>query len=533
MEQFASLWASLDGRRRVIVILATIAVFGLVLGMSRLANTPTQALLYSGLDGPTSGDVVAALDQRGVAYSVKGTAIYVPANQRDELRLSLAGEGLPKAGQAGYELLDDISGFGTTSQMFDAAHWRAIEGELSRTILSNPGFRSARVHIGRGTENVFSRDREKTASVTAIAVAGSLSMSQARALKYLVSAAVTGLSPENVSVIDGQTGHVFIDDAEGLSNANGSDREAILRKNVLGLLEARVGEGNAVVQVSIESAMESESIIQKTLDPKSRVAISTEVEESTSDATEPATGVTVASNLPAGDAAVGESGRSQNNQTRELTNYEVSETHREVVRQPGAVRKISVAALVNAIEVVGEEGQIIIETRSDDELESLRGLIASAVGYDEARGDTITLESMEFRPAPLQGVEAEPGFAESLNLDLMQIAQQVVLAIVVLALGLGVVRPIAMQAQIRPPVAAALESPSPDELPVLNGDIDLGSGSFNVVDVDAGQLGSDLMETTAENGTEPIERLRQLIEDRQDESIEVLRGWIEQDEKVA
>ena len=149
MQNILSLWSALDMRRRIVVIGATIAMFLAVLGLSRMANTPNMALLYAGLDSSAAGEIVAALEQRGVAYEVRGDSISVDSTQRDALRMTLASEGLPTTGAAGYELLDGLSGFGTTSQMFDAAYWRAKEGELARTILANPQIRAARVHIAQ------------------------------------------------------------------------------------------------------------------------------------------------------------------------------------------------------------------------------------------------------------------------------------------------------------------------------------------------------------------------------------------------
>ena len=132
MQNLLDLWANLGNRRRAIVIGATLAMFLAILGLARLAGTPNMALLYSGLDGTAAGDVVTALDAQGVTYEVRGDAIYVDESLRDNLRMVLAGQGLPATGGTGYELLDSLSGFGTTSQMFDAAYWRAKEGELAR-----------------------------------------------------------------------------------------------------------------------------------------------------------------------------------------------------------------------------------------------------------------------------------------------------------------------------------------------------------------------------------------------------------------
>ncbi|MBE0554680.1 MAG: flagellar M-ring protein FliF, partial [Rhodobacteraceae bacterium] len=147
MQNLLSIWAALDGRRRALVAGATVAVFLAVIALSRMAASPDLALLYAGLEGAAAGEVIAALDQRGIAHEVRGDSIWVPAAERDSLRMTLAAEGLPANSGSGYELLDGLSGFGTTAQMFDAAYWRAKEGELARTIQSNPQIRAARVHI--------------------------------------------------------------------------------------------------------------------------------------------------------------------------------------------------------------------------------------------------------------------------------------------------------------------------------------------------------------------------------------------------
>jgi flagellar M-ring protein FliF len=127
LQQIVTLWDSLDMRRRVIVGVATLAMFLAVLALARMASAPNMSLLYAGLDAGAAGEVVDALEQRGVIHDVRGDSIFVESAQRDSLRMSLAGENLPASTTKGYELLDGMSGFGTTSQMFDAAYWRAKE----------------------------------------------------------------------------------------------------------------------------------------------------------------------------------------------------------------------------------------------------------------------------------------------------------------------------------------------------------------------------------------------------------------------
>ncbi len=526
LQNVNALWSGLDMRRRAIVVIATLAMFAAVLGLSRMAATPSMALLYSGLDPAAAGDVVAALEARGVAYKVQGGAIQVDQAQRDELRMTLAAEGLPAAGSAGYELLDQLSGFGTTAQMFDAAYWRAKEGELARTLLAIPQVRAARVHIARSDPQPFRTSERPTASITVTTSSGSLSADQAKAMKHLVAAAVAGMTPEDVSVIDSASGLVLSGEETPQPGLAGDARAAELKRNVERLLAARVGPGKAVVEVTVDVVTDHEEISERRLDPDGRVAISTDSEEKSGNSTQSDGQVTVASNLP-DNAGAGSGDKSQTNETRERVNFEVSETKREIVRAPGAIRKLSVAVLVDGVQVTAADGTVTLQDRPAQELDVLRELVASAVGFDEARGDVITLRSLAFEPAAEVGTLAEAGMLS--GLDVMSVIQIAVLALVALVLGLFVIRPVLTAGLRATPELPA--PPAPLALPgtvgadgaarVLDGEIDdRDLPSLSVVSRDAADIPLD-----------PVARLRRLIEERQAESVEILRGWMEDREE--
>lgn len=356
MQQLIDIWSGMNARRRVIVTLATVAMFAAVLSLARMASAPSLSLIYAGLESGPAGEVVRALEQRGVAYDVRGGSIFVDSARRDELRMTLASEGLPANSSRGYELLDGLSGFGTTSQMFDAAYWRAKEGELARTILTHPSISSARVHIAKTGNNPFQRDVQPSASVSISTASGGLSAKHAKGLKFLVASAVPGLTPEDVSIIDSEGGLLGM--AEETPTNAADDRTDAIRQRVTRLLEARVGPGNAVVEVSVDTVTQTESVRERVIDPGSRVAISTDTEEVANQSTDQGGGdVTVASNLPDGDGAAGDSSSSQVSETRERINYEVSETERQITMVPGAVKRLTVAVLVNGTTTTDANGK--------------------------------------------------------------------------------------------------------------------------------------------------------------------------------
>lgn len=532
MNQILNSWNALGARQRLVVVGATLAMVLAVIGLSRLASSPNFSLLYAGLEDQAAGDVVKALEARGVAYDVRGGAIFVPDSDRDALRLTLAAEGLPANSGQGYELLDGLSGFGTTSQMFDAAYWRAKEGELARTIVSNPLIASARVHIANSSANPFQRDVTPSASISVTTTGGVISAPQARALKFLVASAVPGMVAENVAVIDGKGGLIGEEDETG-GGITAEDKAASLRDRVQRLMEARVGAGNAVVEVSVDTVTESELIRERNFDPDSRVVISTDTEELTDRSENTGGGdVTVASNLPDGGGGGAESSTSQKAETRERVNYEVSETTREITRQPGAVKRLTVAVLVNGSYETGADGTQQFVPLPEPELQALRDLVASAVGYDESRGDEITLRSLPFeRPEGLGTGPLEPGLFTG-TIDTMRLLQMGVLAVVALILGLFVLRPILSRDSGASGMAAgALPAPAGREPEAIDGEIEPAGGFGDLPALgdgpDFGGMGVVDFDAPAED--DPVDRLRSLIEERKTETVEILRSWLEDD----
>lgn len=512
VNQIAALWSGLDTRRRIVTGLAAAAAVIAVLGLARMAAQPSMALLYAGLDPAAAGGVTTALETRGVAYEVRGDAIFVPENRRDSLRMALAAEGRPESGAAGYELLDGLSGFGATAQMFDAAYWRAKEGELARTILSLPQVRRARVHVANPVRRPFERGAAPTASVAVTMAAGALPAAQAQAIRHLVAAAVPGLTAEGVTVIDARTGRAMEDMAGADSAPTGEDRAARLKANVERLLAARVGAESVIVEVAVETDMNSETVRERTLDPDGRVAIHSDTVETNETAEGEAAGVTVASNLPDGNAGGGGGSKRQSAETRERVNYEVSEVLRERVRRPGEVRRISVAVLVDGLRGPGPDGAIVWSPRPDEEMAALRELVETAIGFDPARGDAITLRSLEFVGAPEMGAMVERGFGDVLRDNAGALIQAAILGLVALLLGLFVLRPL-----LAP--RSDMSETGPDGLAALPGPG--GDGLAQSLAV-AGEV------IDAEGMTAPqVVALRLTVQERNEESAGLLAAWLE------
>ncbi len=488
--------------RQIMLALSVLGVVAVMTFMVQGAMKQPMALLYSGLDPAVTGEIIDALDKNATKYEIKGDAILVPQKDRDSIRFALARDGLPKQSVQGYELLDNVNGFSVTSEMYNAAYWRAKEGELTRTILSVPGVQSARVHIGASLRSGFSRsDPAQTASVT-LSSAHDLTANQAQGIQYLVALAVSGLSPEEVAVIDLNKGILA---GPGMNSSEqpgvqAESQEAQLEQKIMRLIEARVGPGNARVSVSVDVSRERQRTSAITYDPDSRVVRS----RTTGDVAETSGGtsgaLTVSSNLPQGASPTGNQSNSSTKNSSESVSYEINETRTETERMPGQVERISVAVLLNE-QVLGLDAAAPdAATVNDQMVADFRQLVMSAIGLDLGRGDNLTVEFMPFQAAPVDDLVAAPSMMDQLMERYMWSGIQIlVLGLVVIVLALGVVRPL-------------LKQPKQNALGMDDTD---AAGGLDAIAAD------------------PFLSLKDYATERQDDAAAILQEWLNEDRKVA
>lgn len=534
MQKLKDYWNERSNAQRMTLIGAFLAAFMAVGAFAWLANRTPLALLYGGLDAAQAGAVVAEIEKSGAAYEVRGDSIWVDTAQRDRMRMTLAGKGLPATGSAGYEILDGMSGFGTTSQMFDAAYWRAKEGELARTILALPNVKTARVHLAVPATQGYRQPSGGAASVTLTTDGGPIDRAQARALRFLVSSGVPGLAADRVTVIDAERGIVASAD-----EAAPADRAAEMKRNVQQMLESRVGGGNAIVELNLDIVTESEQLVEQRFDPNERALISQESEETSGQSTNSDRGaVTASSNLPAGQDTQGGESRATNSENRQRANYEVSRVTRVIVRQPGATRRLSVAVLVNGMTQQNADGEPVVMPRPEPELQTLRELVASAVGFDEARGDVITVRSLPFAALSAEGTLAERAGMWA-RLDPNGLARLGLIGLFALLVAAVILRPM-LRARAALPNGASAAAAGPA---LLDGS---GAGAAPLPDLPLAppapepelalpSLSMAVPEyefVNASGSADPVARLRDLMRERKQESLQLLSGWIGDKEKA-
>ena len=472
-----------------------------------------------------------------------GNAIMVPDDQALRLRMALAEDGLPRGGSVGDEIFDQSSALGTTSFVANVNLRRALEGELARTITALADVRSARVHLVLPRHELFRRDQiEPSASITLrMHGAGRLNRRQVLAVQHLVAAAVPGLTPERITLVDDQ-GTLLARGGDGPEGALPSQaeehREAYedrLKRTIEHLLERSLGPGRVHAEVSAELDFDRITLTEETFDPEGQVVRSAQTveEEIQSSERDDNDAVTVGNNLPNAAAETPAAARTANEnttRTEETINYEISRRVRNQTQVGGRVRRLSVAVLVDGRMVPDEAGALVYQPRAADELAEIESLVRSAIGFDESRGDVVEVRNMPFTVAPPALDDAS--WLELTKHDLMRLAELAALALVALMLILLVVRPVLRR--LLPPVGPALAAGTPalaaaGSTPALAADQQppalAAPAGRRPGQAGAGGDADGAAPDLAARG-ELIKRARAVIEQSPDEAAAIVRSWL-------
>ena len=523
-----------------VTALALLACFGYLV---MRAVEPPYTLLYGGLELDDSAQVVSRLEAMAVPFRLQGdgSAILVPADQALRLRMALAEENLPRGGSVGDEIFDQSSALGTTNFLANVNLRRALEGELARTIASLSDVRSARVHLVLPLHELFRRDQiEASASITLRMQGGRrLSRRQVQAIEHLVAAAVPGLVPERIAIVDDQ-GTLLARGDDGASPAalpSQADEfreayEARLKQAIEQLLERSLGPGRVEAQVNADLDFDQVTTTEETYDPDGQVVRSTQsVEENKQNAEQDNnTSVSVGNNLPNAAAQTPAAGRTNNEnskRTEETVNYEISHKVRNQTQIGGRVRRLSVAVLVDGKMVPNPAGELVYTPRDAAELGQIESLVRSAIGFDANRGDLVEVKNMPFSPPPPP--EAEPAWPEFTRSDLMRLAELGALALVTLMLILLVVRP-TLRRLLPPPAAPALATAGTGAA-LASGDAAraLPAPDATRQGEPGGEARAGLeiqMDPEARLRNELIKRAREVIDDAPDKAVAIIRAWL-------
>jgi len=546
---------------------AGVAVLALLIFLALRAAEPPMALLYGDLEGRDAASVVAALERQRVPHRIAGggSQILVPEADVPRLRLALAREGLPSGGSAGYEIFDRGESLTTTPFQQDINRLRALEGELGRSIRGLAGVRAARVHLVLPRREPFSRERGEAQASVVLTMQGAqrLDREGVQAVLHLVSTAVPGLRPQNVSIVDSR-GELLARGGQALSGpaaAQGAEelrraQELRLARAVEDLLERSLGPGRVRAEATVELDFDRVQTVEERFDPDNQVPRSTQSTNETSRNAEPGN-VSVANQLPGAEAAGG-GARNEQSRQEETTNFEIGRVTRNTTREQPAIRRISVAVLVDGAWEPVPGAAPRWRERTADEMARITSLARSAVGFDERRGDRVEVVSLRFADPPPADAAPE-GFVilgQTVPPALLgRVVESAVLALVALLAILLVGRPLVSRLSVglapQPALAGAGVVPGVAGAQAVAGQL-AGSGTTALPPGASGAqpalAGTGTPGSTGVNGAEgademvsvdrvqgqlrasALQDVAALVDANPDQSVAVLRRWLTPEE---
>ncbi|WP_428853261.1 flagellar basal-body MS-ring/collar protein FliF [Imbroritus primus] len=562
-------------RPRLLVLAAIVAAVAIAVLVSLYSRTPDYRVLYSNVTDRDGGAILAALQQMNVPHRFGdgGSAILVPADRVHDTRLKLAAQGLPKGGLVGFELMENQK-FGTSQFAEQVNYQRGLEGELARSIQSMSEVQAARVHLALSRPSVFVREQPKpSASVVLTLYPGRvLDPSQVQAIGHMVASSVPNLPIKSVTVVD-QAGRllsaVFQEKAglDGRQLEYSREVEQGYIDRIHAILKPIVGDNNVHAQVTADIDLADTEQMAESYRPnqhENQAAIRSQTISETRNAKPDSIGGVpgalsnqappspqVQATAPAPTApgaaapAPGQPGstaaaatalvngqRSGESARKDATtNYEVDKTVRHTRQNMGAVRRLSVAVVVNYRKVpAGANGAIQQQALSEAEMAKLTTLVKDAVGFNAERGDSVNVVNSRFNEPEPEPVEILPVWKQPETIQYASLlAKYGALVLAVLAVIFGVIRPLMRRANRR----AETEQPGQqinirEDTPMLPDETEPGVTPVTPIIDDERHAQS---EATRAAFDAQLEMVRKVARENPRLVANIVREWVNSDER--
>ena len=462
--------SDLPAGRKIGLMVAFAAVVAIIAGALLWAQTPDYRILYGNLSDRDGGSVVEALQKLNIPFKMAegGGAIMVPSGMVYEARLKLASQGLPKGGTVGFDLMDNMK-LGATQFQENITYQRALEGEIARTIEALSSVQGARVHLAIPKESVFVREQQKpSASVLVSLYPGRiLEKAQVEGIVHMVAGSVPEMPTSNVTIIDQNSNLLTSSNKPGLTGLDSSQLEYLHEveqtyiRRIEDILVPITGLKNVRAQVTAELDF---AVTEQTAEtykpnqtPNNATVRSSQTSETLGDGAASAAGVPGAlSNQPPGSASAplngaagakpanGASASSAGGSVHKeaTTNFEVDKTISHVRSQVGAVKRLSVAVVVNNKGEKDKKGKVTSRALSKDEVSQIYNLAKEAMGFNQARGDTLNVVNAPFSLSEEEALPAAPIWKDPAMVALAKdIVKYLIIAGVLFYLIVGVIRP--------------------------------------------------------------------------------------------
>ncbi len=485
MDQITKIYKSLSVAQRwslLVGALLTAAAFAWFTHFEREAGFRP---LFASLSSEDASAIIQKLKEKGIDYRIgpNGTSVMVPEQQVAELRLDMAGAGLPKTGRIGYEIFDKTN-FGITDFAEHVNYRRAVEGELERSVMSIAEVEQARVHVTFPKDSVFldSREAAKASVLVRLAPGAALSAQNVAAITHLVSSAVEGLTPTAVSVVDMQ-GNLLNRPHHSGPNDGLSDEaleyqqkvEHELQAKIASTLEPLLGPDKFRTALSVDCDMSAGEQSEEVFDPSKSVMVTSQRTEDAPGSTAIASGQPgTASNLPHPPTSEPRSASGPARRVENIT-YESSRTTRHVKLAQGTIKRLSIAVLLDQnVEWNGKQRTLVPPT--PEKIKTIHDLVATAVGLVPERGDQLAVETLPFDStlnspapvpyhAPIVKKEKKTFIQEKVESNPMMVyGGAAAAAIVVLLVGFKLMRRGGSKSRAEYPAALEAAAPAHDQV---------------------------------------------------------------------
>jgi flagellar M-ring protein FliF len=412
LQAFVGIINKLNPKQKIMLGAGILLTLALLAVLMFILNEPNYSTLYSGLSQEDASKVVEHLSGQKVLYKLddNGQTIKVPREKVYELRLALAGKGIPSSGVIGYEIFDKTT-MGMSEFMQKLNYKRALEGELARTIQQQDGVVGVRVHIVIPQKTIFKEEEKAPTASVVLKLRNNTAPSKEniQSIVNLICGSVEGLLPNKVSIIDTR-GRVLNSESEEGPLAFASSKQYEVKRSVENylvqkaqtILDNVLGIGNSMVQVNADLNFNQVEKTMEQYDPESQVAVSEQ---------------SVKTNNSGRQQADTSAASNENS----LTNYEISKTIEKVVEGSGNIKRLSVAAVINDIPKEIKKGtktEIVFDPRPQEQIRKLENIIKNAVGVDANRNDQFSIVSIPFETkVNLDNLEGETTSSTLQNTD--------------------------------------------------------------------------------------------------------------------
>ncbi len=518
LQEISKLFKNLSASQRVLLTFFTTLMFAglIVLSFSEGGSTP-YSLLYSGLTPSDTSKIIAELKSSHVKYKLAGEGtIDVPSDKIFDVRMQLASKNLPSGGVVGFELFDK-SNFGTTDFVNNINYQRALSGELTRTINSLDEVKNSRVQIAIPKPSIFVSKQQSPSASVVLSLNYNISMASVRAIQHIVASSIPGMKTRDVTVVS--TDGTLLSRSKEMAVSDEKIKyqrqiEQLLENKVRRLLAPIVGN-KLTVAIKVDADFSKSSKQSVSYDPNS-VPISEETTSEKNGAS--SSGVPgVVSNVTGSPAA--QSAPISSSKKKTVTNFDVGKTITQNSLEPGRIKRVTASVIVDGSYIMNKKKKVYVK-RSSQQMEQLKSLIASAIGYDKNRGDTLTVANVQFAlPAvlPVQKVSTMQKLLNKLK-EFLPILRYLFGLIAVMLLYLFVARPLVKN--LSKPIAEIDSSGSIDKTVVGQKISDIEAKVKREIEVESQLTETQIKEKEFNNS------VKKKVNDVPETATTVLRGWL-------